>query len=316
MKNKKPKTKRKSKIDRLDALTAILVVLACVLTGLFMPTEIGVNVKVEGAPSSEVVAPSPEVTAPPVTETPTAPPSTDSEEEATEPTEKEESAIPQGNQEIIEQYTLLVDKFKKERPAYKRKEFQALPEEHRNFGKGINVILSVASGYMTTEEDAEEIVRAKGAEEILYDMPIHGSEKGCVLTDYDSVAWAKCEDLGDGTYKISFSLKEEKNPEPTPADTLIPVSNHGAVMQPMKFSELKAEVDKIAGGVPGVTINQFELQYRDGVYGCVYKPETNEVLSITHNIVIDIVADATVFGASVAGTARLLNDMLIYDITW
>ena len=66
---------------------------------------------------------------------------------------------------------------------------------------------------MVTEEEAEELVRANGAAEILNDVPIHNSEKGCVLTDYDAVEWAKCEDLGDGTYKISFSLKEEINAE-------------------------------------------------------------------------------------------------------
>ena len=169
---------------------------------------------------------------------------------------------------------------------------------------------------MVTEEEAEELIRANGAAEILNDVPIHNSEKGCVLTDYDAVEWAKCEDNGDGTYKISFSLKEEVNAEPTPADTLVPPSAHGAVMQPMAFKDIKTEVDNVVSKVPGVSVDQFELIYRECVFSCVYNPQTDEVQSITHNIVIDIVAKAKVFSADIDGTARLTNDMLIYNITW
>jgi len=169
---------------------------------------------------------------------------------------------------------------------------------------------------MTTEEECEEIVRAAGSEEIKWDMPIHNSEVGCLLTDYDAVAWAKCEDVGDGTKKISFSLKEEMNAEPTPADTLVPVSKHGAVMQPLSRNDITAEVEKITSKIPGLGINDFSLGYRDCEFSCIYNPETNQVLSITHHVVIDINADIQLFVANIAGSARLYNDMLIYDITW
>lgn len=227
-----------------------------------------------------------------------------------------DSNKPESTKEIIDQYTLLVDKFKQLKPAYKKKEYQALPEEYHNFGSTINKALDLASGYMVTEEDAEELIRDAGAEEIIMDMPVHGTEKGCVLTDYDAVSWAKCEDRGDGTYEISFSLKEEINPEPTPADTLVPVSAHGAVMQPMAFNDIKAEIDSITSKIPGVSMNTLDLYYRDNVYSCVYNPDTDEVLSITHHIVIDIVVNVDLFGKSIDGSARLLNEMFLYDITW
>ena len=147
-------------------------------------------------------------------------------------------------------------------------------------------------------------------------MPIHNSEVGCLLTDYDAVAWAKCEDVGDGTKKISFSLKEEMNAEPTPADTLVPVSKHGAVMQPLSRNDITTEVEKITSKIPGLGINDFSLGYRDCEFSCIYNPETNQVLSITHHVVIDINADIQLFVANIAGSARLYNDMLIYDITW
>ena len=241
-------------------------------------------------------------------------------EATTEPSEN--GSVPDANapltdtKDIIDKYTLLVDKFKQEKPAYKKKEYQALPEENREFSSAINSVLGIAANYMVSEEDCEELVRQQGAEEILYDMPVHGTEKGCTLTDYDAVQWAKCEDLGDGTYKISFSLKEEHNAEPTPADTLIAPSAHGGVMQPIAIKDIKAEVDKVVSKLPGITLNTFDLIYRDCVFSCVYDPATDQVKSITHNIAIDITADVKVFSADIVGSARLINDMLIYDITW
>ena len=202
------------------------------------------------------------------------------------------------------------------KPAYKKKEFQSLPEEYRNLGSLANTILDLAAGYMTTEEECVEIVREKGAGTINDEMPIYGSNKGSVLTDYDAVAWAKCEPLGDGTYEITFSLKEEKNCEPTPADTLVPTSAHGAVMSPLSKSDIQVEVDKVTSKVPGLNVNSFDLTYRDGVFGCVYDPATDQVSSITHHCVIDIEVDVDMFVANINGSARLLNEMLIYDITW
>ena len=170
-----------------------------------------------------------------------------------------DSADPSDTKAIIDQYTLLVNKFKQERPAYKKKEFQDLPEEFRNLGTAGNLVLEIASGYITSEEECEEIVRAAGAEEIRNDMPIHNSDIGCLLTDYNAVEWAKCEDVGDGTKKISFSLKEEMNCEPTPADTLVPVSNHGAVMQPLSRQSILDEVENITQKFPIITLNDFSL---------------------------------------------------------
>lgn len=302
-------------------ITAVAVILTLLITSFIIPTEIGVKVSVEGQPANQVINNAPvtqapvqnteaSTTAPQVTQPQATAPSQENKEEGSK-TDKPESV-----KEIIDQYTLLVDKFKKEKPAYTKKEFQALPEEYRNFGGPINTVLNIASGYMVTEEQAEELIRQPGAAEILNDVPIHNSEKGCVLTDYDAVEWAKCEDNGDGTYKISFSLKEEINAEPTPADTLVPPSAHGAVMQPMAFKDIKTEVDNIVSKVPGITVDRFELIYRECVFSCVYNPATDEVQSITHNIVIDIAAKAKAFTAEIDGTARLTNDMLIYNITW
>lgn len=317
-------------------LTIVLVVVCCYVSTLAFPSQFNVNVTVKGGQQTQsgtADTNKPAVQTPvqtPQASTPGTSDKTEDKQEAdktdkNDKTDKEDAdknegsdskGIPSTTEEIIDKYVFLVNKVKADQPAYKKKEFQSLPEEYRNLGSVANLILDLAAGYMTTEEECEEIVREKGAGTINNEMPIYGSDKGSVLTDYDAVAWAKCEPLGDGTYEITFSLKEEKNCEPTPAETLVPTSAHGAVMSPLSKKDIQVEVDKVTGSVPGLNVNSFDLTYRDGVFGCVYDPATDQVSSITHHCVIDIEVDIDMFVANINGSARLLNEMLIYDITW
>lgn len=317
-------------------LAIVLVVVCCYVSTLAFPSQFNVNVTVKGGQQTQsgtADTNKPAVQTPvqtPQASTPGTSDKTEDKQEAdktdkNDKTDKEDAdknegsdskGIPSTTEEIIDKYVFLVNKVKADQPAYKKKEYQSLPEEYRNLGSVANLILDLAAGYMTTEEECEEIVREKGAGTINNEMPIYGSDKGSVLTDYDAVAWAKCEPLGDGTYEITFSLKEEKNCEPTPAETLVPTSAHGAVMSPLSKKDIQVEVDKVTGSVPGLNVNSFDLTYRDGVFGCVYDPATDQVSSITHHCVIDIEVDIDMFVANINGSARLLNEMLIYDITW
>lgn len=317
-------------------LAIVLVVVCCYVSTLAFPSQFNVNVTVKGGQQTQsgtADTNKPAVQTPvqtPQASTPDTSDKTEDKQEAdktdkNDKTDKgdadknegsDSKGIPSTTEEIIDKYVFLVNKVKADQPAYKKKEFQSLPEEYRNLGSVANLILDLAAGYMTTEEECEEIVREKGAGTINNEMPIYGSDKGSVLTDYDAVAWAKCEPLGDGTYEITFSLKEEKNCEPTPAETLVPTSAHGAVMSPLSKKDIQVEVDKVTGSVPGLNVNSFDLTYRDGVFGCVYDPATDQVSSITHHCVIDIEVDIDMFVANINGSARLLNEMLIYDITW
>ena len=311
-------------MNKNSIITIALSVLVCIVVILALPFD--VTVRIDGSlpavgsvqqTNPPVVVTTTQATTIQTTQT-TAPQVQDSTPTTSAPSNNAPSSngVLTDTKEIVDKYTLLVNKFKQEKPAYKKKEFQSLPEEFRNLGTAGNVVLDIAAGYMVTEEECEELVRAAGSEDIKWDMPIHNSEVGCLLKDYDAVSWAKCEDLSDGTYKISFSLKEEMNAEPTPADTLVPVSNHGAVMQPISRNEITTEVEKITSKVPGLGINDFSLGYRDCEFSCIYNPETDQVKSITHHVVIDINADIQLFVANIAGSARLYNEMLIYDITW
>lgn len=310
-------------------LTVVLVVLCCFIVTLIFPADLNMTLNVEGTPPanqnggyvvngivSDSAASSTETKPAQTTQAPDTTKAPDTNKGESSDTESSDSKMPTTTQEIIDKYTFLVNKMKAEQPGYKKKEFQSLPEEHRNLGSLANLILDLASGYMTTEEECEEIVGVAGDGTINNNMPIYGSDKGCVLTNYDAVEWAKCEDMGDGTYKISFSLKEEMNAEPTPADTLIPPSNHGAVMSPLSKKDIQKEVDNITGSVPGLAVNSFDLTYHECEFICIYDPATDQVSSITHHIVIDIAVDVKLFVTGINGTARLLNEMLIYDIEW
>lgn len=315
-------------MNKKSIFTIVLALFVCIVVVLALPYD--VNVKIDGklAAAKPVANAAVQTTQPAPVEQTTQPTTTQQATTTTQPASQDTATTnppatnPSSNgvltdtKEIIDKYTLLVNKFKQEKPAYKKKEFQSLPEEFRNLGNAGNVVLEIASGYMVSEEECEELVRSAGSEDIKWDMPIHNSEVGCLLTDYDAVVNPKCEDLGDGTYKISFSLKEEMNAEPTPGDTLVPQSIHGTVMQPISRNEITTEVEKITSKVPGLGINDFSLGYRDCEFSCIYNPETDQVKSITHHVVIDINADIQLFVANIAGSARLYNEMLIYDITW
>lgn len=233
---------------------------------------------------------------------------------------KSKSDIPQTKQEIIQKYTDVMNKMKTSGVGYQKKEYQALPEEYRNFSSAVNVILKFAEGYMTTEDNPNSLLsRDKGmTEELRNEITICGIDKGCALLEYDPslacVKSASCEDLGDGTYKLSFMLNDEINPEPTPADTGIPVSAHGAVFAPASRKDIMVEVEKVEK-LAHATCNNFELKYTECYVECIYEPETDRIVDLYQRLNVDITADITLI-FNIAGSARLTNDNHVYDIVW
>lgn len=234
---------------------------------------------------------------------------------------------PKTNEEIVKKYTELVNKMKQDQPGYSKKEYQALPEEYRNFSSAVNSLLKFGESYMTTEDDPNSLVTATKGEvytaedgttmpRINHELPICNTDKGSVLTDYSCIKEASCTDNADGTRTLRFVLNDEKNPEPTPADTCVPQSYHGAVMMPASMKDINTEVDKVVSKIPGVTVNNFELTYTDSSFQVTYDPSNDHVTSIVHHINVDIAANAKVALSTIDGTARLTNDMNVYDITY
>ena len=234
---------------------------------------------------------------------------------------------PKTNEEIVKKYTELLNKMKQDQPGYTKKEYQALPEEYRNFSSVVNSVLKFGEAYMTKEDSPNAIVTATKGEvytaedgtsmpRINHELPICNTDKGSVLTDYSCVKTASCTDNADGTRTLEFELNDEKNPEPTPADTCVPQSFHGAVMMPASMKDINTEVDKVVSKVPGVTVNNFELTYTCSTFKVTYDPTNDHVTRIVHHINVDIAANAKVAFSTIDGTARLTNDMDVYDINY
>ena len=287
---------------------------------------LGVNAPADNQTPAAQPSAAPEASSAP--STPETPAKTDSTPDASTPAAPSASTdAPKTNEEIVKKYTELLNKMKQDQPGYTKKEFQALPEEYRNFSSAVNSLLKFGEAYMTKEDSPKAIVTATKGEvytaedgtsmpRINHELPICNTDKGSVLTDYSCVKTASCTDNADGTRTLEFELNDEKNPEPTPADTCVPQSFHGAVMMPASMKDINTEVDKVVSKIPGVTVNNFELTYTGSTFKVTYDPKTDHVTRIVHHINVDIAANAKVAFSTIDGTARLTNDMDVYDINY
>lgn len=286
---------------------------------------VGVNAQTNSpAPQTEATTAAP--TAAPQTAPAESSPAAESNPAAEAPAAPSTDA-PKTNEEIVKKYTEVLNKMKQDQPGYTKKEYQALPEEYRNFSSAVNTVLKFGEAYMVKEDDPKAIVTATKGEmytsddgktmpRINHELPICNTDKGSVLTDYSCVKTASCTDNPDGTRTLRFELNDEKNPEPTPADTCIPQSYHGAVMMPASMNDINTEVNKVVSKIPGVTVNNFELTYTCSTFEVTYDPTNDHVTSIIQHINVDIAANAKVAFSTIDGTARLTNDMSVYDINY
>lgn len=341
LKEQKKIRRRERNKKNLPIFAAVVVILLAVFGAYKLvnfTVDVNANIEYENAGSQatqaavQVAAPvqTPVQIAQPAAETkaPAADAKTDSKpagDKAAQPAASDSK--PQTNEEIVKKYSELLNKMKQDQPAYTKKEYQALPEEYRNFSSIINKFLQFGEAYMTKEDSEKAIVSATKGEvytaddgttmpRINHELPICNTDKGCVLTDYSCIKSAECIDNADGTRTLKFELNDEINPEPTPADTAVPVSYHGAVMMPASMKDINTEVDKVVSKLPGVAVNGFELTYCDSTFQVTYDPTNDHVTSIIHHINVDINADVKVGFSQIKGSARLTNDMDVYDIQY
>lgn len=176
------------------AITVIAAVLACFLVVKIFPNEYEAIVKIVGgtAPSSNTA-----VAANATAATPAATPADNKTATTAASGQKSDSKsggkksdskksdgkksdgkMPQTNEEIVTKYAEVVKKFKTEKPGYTKKEYQALPEESRQFSSNlVNKLLGFADNYMTKEDSDKAIVtREKGYADIINEIPIYGME--------------------------------------------------------------------------------------------------------------------------------------------
>ena len=227
------------------------------------------------------------------------------------------------NKEVLEIYTTLMNKAKKDKPGYKKVEYQELPSDAQNRvipvgGNLVGTLLDLVDklDIMTTKETAEadpEIVE-KGSD--MRWFPVYKCEKGCYLTDVNAIESTKYEDLGNGKARITIILKSEQNPEPMAEGATSSPSNTGAMFSPLS----KADIDNtLNGGVVSAVVKNitYSLTYHDCKAVVEYDTKTNEIIKLEQYMNVAIKADAKVILSQInIEKQELFNTMIITDFKY
>lgn len=224
--------------------------------------------------------------------------------------------------EILAAYTAVMNQAKKDKPAFKKIEYQTLPDDaaSRQIRKGeglLSIILNVASNFMTTEADAKANpgVFEKGND--MNAFPLLHTDYGCLLTDTSFIKSAKCEELANGNYKITIITREEENPEPIAAGASKSPSKTGEIFAPLS----RKDIDNTITGNSIVTTVARDLKYNLTYHDCkavvVYNPDTNRVVSFEQYMYVTIVGSGNIIlMGDFDLTQELVNTVKIYDVKY
>ena len=226
---------------------------------------------------------------------------------------------PEGNAQILAAYTEVMNKAKAEKPAFKKKEFQALPKDQSEFQKGktlVNVMLSLAGFFMKEEDKAVVEQHNKGDDTRWF--PVYKAPKGCLLTDTGAIKTASCVALPNGNYRLSIVLKDEINPEPYNEKTGQAPSNTGKMFSPLARSEIDSTLIENSNVNWAVKDASYELRYYNCTAELEYNPKTNRIVTLNQymSVKISINEPTKVTGMSVVGSAVLVNTLKIWDFAY
>ena len=233
------------------------------------------------------------------------------------------TAAKKTDKEVLDIYTTLMNKAKKDKPGYKKVEYQELPSDAQNrvITEGSNLVGTLLDlvdqlDLLTTKEAAEadpEIVEKGG------DMrwfPVYKCEKGCYLTDVSAIESTSYEDLGNGKARITIELKDEQNPEPMAEGATSAPSKVGAMFSPLS----KADIDNtLNGGVVSAVVKDitYSLTYHDCKAIVEYDTKTNEIIKLEQYMDVAIKANAKVILSKInIEKQELFNTMIITDFKY
>lgn len=225
--------------------------------------------------------------------------------------ETPQSVLPTSKAEILALYTAVMNKAKSERPAYRKVEYQEITE--KNFDSAaVNMVLSLASKFMTTPEEAEEDpeIHEKGAD-VTY-FPVYEGSAGCLMAPGDAekaIQSATCRELPNGNYEIVITLNAETDPEPL-------ISYHGQMFSPISRKVIDTEVEKLSVVHP----EYYSIRYHDCTATLVLNPDTQQVVSLQQMMYCLITAKGTIDAGpihfNIDGTAALQNTLRITDFQY
>lgn len=222
-------------------------------------------------------------------------------------------ALPTDNAGILTLYTKLVDEMKAAKPAYKKVEYQTLPEEHRNLGTVANAVMGIAEGMITSKEKAEADPSIHNQGDDPNNIPIKDNAKGCLLTDAGKIKTASCKDNGDGTATLVITLVDEDNPKPVDAGATSSQYHTSAMFFPMDQAGIDDIVDKFKAVV---TMNSLTLTYTECTVTCVFDTASQKVKTLTYVEPVDIKVDGKAVFIPINGSARLVDTMEITEIAY
>lgn len=258
----------------------------------------GVQNPTTSTPGTQNPTPSTPGTDTPGTDTPDAP--------AADGNQTTEPAGP-SKEEILKKYTEVMDQLKAGVATYDKKEFQTLADDY-DLGTVGNLVLPIAQGLMTTEDEAKVQNR-----EDMEQIPIIKNKRGCLLTDASAIKTATMTESG-GKTTIVIVLNDEVHPLPAAEGATSCDSAVGSMFNPLD----QAQIDDIVAQFSAVvTVNKFELTGKDCTATLVFDTASGKVESLEQimNFYIDVDAKALAF-VNVAGYATLINKMTINNVAY
>ena len=250
----------------------------------------------------------------------TAAPENETATEAT--TAPEARKNPETKEEILAEYTRIMNQAKKDKPGFTFYEWQTLPDDPESRvikeGKGvIGTALNIAGGFMKDEKKAKEDAYVIGKDSDMYCFPIRDSDYGCLLKDTDAIKSAKFEQLPNGNNQITIVLKSEKTPEPvTDKHSDKAPSNHGAIFQPLPRQVID---DVLSNDVIGAITSDvsFSYTYHDCKAIVEYEPETGHVVNVIQLSYVTITGSGkvTLIPLNIE-KQEFINEMHVVDIIY
>lgn len=214
--------------------------------------------------------------------------------------------IPTTKAEILSAYTAIMNKGKTDKPAFKKYEYQVLPENERKIGGAVKYLLPIANSFMNSEEKAKSEPSNYDKNGDMHGFPVKNASKGCMITDPNAIKTAKCEKLSNGNYRITIVLNDELNPEPYKAGQTKAASNTGNMFCPLGKSDIDNELKNNKTVKRVVKSANYSLQYRNCRSVLEYNPKNSQIVSVDQytNTLITMTGKIIILGTS-SGTAVL-----------
>ena len=186
-------------------------------------------------------------------------------------------------EDILEEYTQVMNKLKSDAPGFTTVRYQNLPPEYQNLGAVAKLVLPIIEKNVTSKSATQAVTYASGSANKL---PVLDSESGCLLTDATKIKSAYSEVLDDGRCKLVITLHDEQNPI-TSSDGVNPQSAVVAMFSPY-------EVGNQISAIAELALSDIDFNYTDCTVTVIYNKSNKKVESVKQVMNIDISANAYV----------------------